>query len=96
MRILASSSNSTVTVNFALSTPKALRFNSGLCSEIKLPRDASVISKRWRIRSESGGRLCWGCDKKQLLLNDSNVKQAAGDICQHSGGEELQIVLACR
>ncbi len=33
---------------------------------------------------------CWGCDKKQLFLNDSDVKQAAGDICQHSGNEELQ------
>lgn len=31
-----------------------------------------------------------GVREEAAGLNDSNVKQAGGDICQHSGGEELQ------
>ena len=44
----------------------------------------------------SVGKLSRGCDKSQLLLIDSKIKQVAVDTCQPRRCEELQSVAACR
>lgn len=40
--------------------------------------------------SESGNKLCWRCDKNQLLLNDNKTKQAA-DTCHHPGVRSFRL-----
>lgn len=86
----ASSGVSAVTVNFARSAPEAS--DSTLDYVRRLNYQGMLqLFQRSGESDLSGGKQRWGCDKKQMLPNDNNVKQAAGDICQHSGVEELQI-----
>ncbi len=83
MKQLVSSSNSTVTVNFTLSTPEASDSTPDYVRRSNYQGMHQLFQKGGE--SESGDKLCWVCDKTQLLLNGSNVKHAAGDSCQHSG-----------
>lgn len=85
--------SSTVTVNFTLSTPAASDSTLDYVRRLNYYGMLQLFQRGGE--SDSGGKLCWRCDKNQLLLNDSNVKQAAGDICQDSGVKTYGL-LVCR
>lgn len=72
----------TVTVNFTPSTPEASDSTQDYVRRLNYRGMHQLFQSGGE--SEPGGKLCWRCDKNQLLLNDRNVKQTAGDTCQHS------------
>lgn len=71
-----------VTVNFTLSTPEASDLTLDYVQRLNYQGMHQLFQRR---ESVPGGKLCWGCNKNQLLLNDRHDKQASGDTCQHSG-----------